>query len=138
MKKLLSVTLVDDDEISNALNLMTLEELGIAETINVFSDGEQAIEYLKSCGELISDAPELLIVDFNMPSLNGEELVLQFNTLPILNKSRIRIVIYSAILPGKKYEYLKSLGVDDFIEKPLTSLKVTQLIERLGLSVSRS
>lgn len=134
MKKLQAVLLIDDDEISNSLNQLTLEELEIAEEIKVFSEGEQALEYLKSQSEQLQ-AAQLLIVDINMPTMDGEEFMLLFNDLAFPNKNKIKTVIYSAHLSGKKYEDLKNLGVNDFIEKPLTSEKMNQLLERMGFCV---
>ena len=81
--KLNCILLVDDDEPTNFLNQMVIEELDIAEQIRVAQNGQEALTYLKKTG--IGDEnfplPDLILLDINMPAMNGWEFLERYRKL---------------------------------------------------------
>jgi CheY-like chemotaxis protein len=64
-----------------------------------------------------------------MPVMDGYEFLEIFNALAVHSKVRTVILSTSARIQDK--ERLKLLGIDFFIEKPLTEEKLIQLLNKL-------
>jgi len=108
---------IDDQEFlrdifSSIDNSFRLEPLG---------NGKQIISYLEGLGN--NELPSLIILDYNLPELNGAEIlkILQederYNAIPKLIWSTSNSVIYKSIC--------MELGASDYVVKPsnITSLK---------------
>jgi CheY-like chemotaxis protein len=129
-----SVLLVDDDEISNILTKALFEDLNIGKEVVSFANPKEALDYVKTVKLMDPNSSHLMILDLNMPEMSGEEFLCAFQNLPIINKDRIKIILLSALLPATRYNYMRGLGVDEFMEKPLADTKITMLLAKLGIS----
>jgi DNA-binding NarL/FixJ family response regulator len=110
--------IIDDHTLFNDGMNLILKESGLFEVIEQIHDSRQA---QTKCFSL---RPELIIMDYNMPHLNGLEVVRQLNTLG----SDTKIVIVSMYADKKEIELFKKEGVDAYITKTTPG---TQLIESL-------
>jgi len=127
---------VDDDEEDRMLLRDAFAELGHQRLIRFAEDGERALHYLTDC--IVEDClPQLLILDLNMPRLNGRQ------TLAAIKKdSRLKditVVIYSTSLnPSEKAECL-ALGAYDYVIKPVSykdSMAIARRFYELGERIS--
>src|ERR1700750_2590044 len=87
MKRLNCVLLIDDDEPTNFLNKMTLEQAGCTRIIRVAQSGQEALDYLRNCGPADGDdpsepCPDLIFLDINMPAMDGWEFLRRYKQLP--------------------------------------------------------
>jgi CheY-like chemotaxis protein len=84
MPRLSSVLLVDDDTTANFLNKLLIQRAGITEHLLVAEDGAQALRTLAttcvSPGR--AQCPDLILLDLNMPVLNGIEFLQAYQHLP--------------------------------------------------------
>jgi DNA-binding NarL/FixJ family response regulator len=112
------VIIIDDHTLFNDGMNLILKESGLFEVIEQIYDSRQA---QTKCFAL---KPELVIVDYNMPHINGLEVVKQLNAL----KNEIKIVIVSMYADKKEIELFKKEGVDAYITK---TTPAAQLIESL-------
>lgn len=72
MQKLTSTLLVDDDETTNFVNEMLLKDMGVTEQILTAHNGQEALELiLERCEN--NECPSLILLDINMPVMNGFE-----------------------------------------------------------------
>lgn len=127
-RKLRSVLLVDDDYTSNILCETIIKRLDIAEEIEVVDNGEDAFQFIKeTC--FTDKCPELILLDINMPVLNGLEFLEAYRLLNSFHAKVILAVLTSSSFEGD-IEAARKLGVDDYILKPLTSQKLLDLIEK--------
>jgi DNA-binding NarL/FixJ family response regulator len=110
--------IIDDHTLFNDGMNLILKESGSFEVIEQIYDSRQA---QSKCFSL---KPELIIVDYNMPHLNGLEVVRQLNALG----NDTKIVIVSMYADKKEVELFKKEGVDAYITKATPG---TQLIESL-------
>jgi DNA-binding NarL/FixJ family response regulator len=110
--------IVDDHTLFNDGMSLILKESGLFEVIEQIYDSRQAKTI---CFSL---KPELIIVDYNMPHLNGLEVVKQLNALG----SDTKVVIVSMYADKKEIDLFKKEGVDAYITKTTPG---TQLIESL-------
>lgn len=124
MVKFKSVLLVDDDYISNFIADHLLSKLGVCENVNFARNGDEALKFLKETSQF----PELILLDINMPVMDGFEFIDTFRELN-MDKNKTRIIIYTASFNQKDLSMLKSIGFEDFIIKPLTEEKLLNILK---------
>ncbi len=131
-KKLNCVLLVDDDDGTNFINRKIIEKAGVAEYIHTSLNGKEAIEYLsKVSNEGIYPQPDLILMDINMPVMDGWEFVEVYENLKIGQKGKIIIVMLTTSLnpdDKKKADHYKEIS--DFEFKPLTLKKLEKIINK--------
>jgi CheY-like chemotaxis protein len=137
MKKIKQLLLVEDDRVSAFLSQMLIEESGIAEQIVHRENGAEALDYLKSCFYQKShseiECPQLILLDLNMPVMNGYEFMEEFLEIEELKNRNIHVVILSSASQHKEQERIGSLSVRGYIEKPLTENKIEDLLSSLPI-----
>jgi CheY-like chemotaxis protein len=133
MKK--TIWIAEDDPDDRMLIKEAFEEYQYSDNISFFEDGEKVLFKLNDgYPSNLWPLPSLLILDLNMPKINGIEL------LQIIKKSNrtrnIPVVILTTSRINGDKEKLMNLGADDFITKPFSfdsMLKITRdLIEKYG------
>jgi CheY-like chemotaxis protein len=136
MKKLNNILIVDDDPTSIFLISMILEGLGIADTIEKVYNGKQALEYLEAkFVPILSTSEEyesfLILLDLNMPVMNGFEFLEEFGRRFADYIHQITICILSSSSAGK--DKLKALDypISGYITKPLTEEKLKPILEKI-------
>lgn len=121
MKSFGKVLLIDDDQIANLLHRILLEKLNIAEQIIIKSNGVDALEFIKQhCIDTTSDCANLILLDINMPIMNGIELLQELKTLGKSDLIHTRIVVLTSSGHPEEMIKVRSLGVKNIFQKPLT------------------
>lgn len=80
------------------------------------SDGEEAKQYLSDCASNVSDKPDLILLDINLPTINGDELlewIMQQEPL-----QDIPVVVLSGSNASRDIEKMKSYGAKTYLTKP--------------------
>jgi CheY-like chemotaxis protein len=133
MPKLAKVLLVDDDEITTYLNTKLLTQLAVADEFLVAHNGLEALQTL----EQTCDAPDapaeplLVLLDVNMPVMNGVEFLKTYQQHPLAQKSQLVIVVLTTSEHSRDVEHIKALAVAaDILTKPLTQEKVETILHR--------
>jgi len=80
--------LVEDDQVDARTIKHALDDLNIAESVVHVTNGEEALEYLRSA---VNKRPCLILLDLNMPKMNGIEFLKEVKNDPLLR--RIPIVV---------------------------------------------
>lgn len=130
MRKIKRVLLVDDDTITNKLNTMVLEKSGVVEHIDIAKNGEEALEFLKK--PMVDESfprPELILLDINMPVMNGWEFLEAYKTMPEEYQGGIVIMMLTSSLNKTDELKSKNYKIDKFIKKPLTVDKFLSIVE---------
>jgi len=134
MKQLRGILLVDDNDTSNFLNKRLLKRVQITDNITVLSNGKLAIDYLhtlsqKSKAGLGTDIkPELILLDINMPVLDGFEFLELYQELPEEFRQDILIAILSTSNHPQDTGKASSYNAY-YITKPLTIEKIEVLLK---------
>lgn len=124
------ILLIDDDEVLNFINETILIELDITKEIVVKSNGKEGLEYMKSCYiDKTTNCPDLILLDLNMPVMNGFEMLEKLNTLGLGELISTTIAVLTTSDHPKDRAYLEKLGVKKVLQKPLTNEKIMTLIE---------
>lgn len=81
------ILLVEDNEGDIVLTLEGLREARINNHVNVVKDGEQALHYLRKTGAYADAAtPNLVLLDINLPRVDGKEVLMEIKNDPVLKK----------------------------------------------------
>lgn len=125
MKRLRSVLLIDDDEIDNFIHQDVANTTEISSNVSAFHSAVSALAYLKTLQEnmdyLESIIPELVLLDINMPEMNGFEFLEEFEKFEEGFKSQVKFIILSSSdNPDDYVSALKSKRVIQISKKPLT------------------
>lgn len=124
--KLQMILLIDDDEPTNFLNRLALEEANCAREILVFQSAASAIEFLQSA----ASGPDLIFLDINMPAMNGWEFLQEYENLgPEKQGSRIIIMLTSSINPDDRTRAEQNPAVSGFRNKPLTPEIIQEIMD---------
>ncbi|MGI4736167.1 MAG: response regulator [Janthinobacterium lividum] len=131
MPPLTSVLLVDDDPTTNFLNKLLLTRMGVAEQVLVAENGEQALRTLdQTCTAVNPLCPQLILLDMNMPVLNGLAFLEAYVQMPLAHQQAIVIVMLTTSLHPVDLARVEQLPIAGFLNKPLTQEKVTALLQQ--------
>jgi len=133
MKSIKNLFLVDDDEIFTFLTKRTIEETRLVDQIKIFSNGQDAIEFLEKAAGNTELLPEVILLDINMPILDGWGFLEEFILLQPTIGKRITIYVVSTSISPFDLERAKSIsGVSDFIIKPITKAGLINILGSLA------
>ncbi|MFD0964221.1 response regulator [Pseudofulvibacter geojedonensis] len=126
MKILERIMLVDDDHTTNFYNEIMLKQNNVSKDIIIFQSGKEALEYLDTGNEKV----DLILLDINMPIMNGWQFLEQFNQLDEKKREAIIIVMLTSSINSddrKRTEAFQS--VKKFINKPLNKHSINEVLE---------
>jgi CheY-like chemotaxis protein len=132
--KLNSVLLVDDDEATNFINRRIIEKSGIADHIEVTYNGREALDYLCCSGKYEKigaqfPKPMLVLMDINMPVMDGWEFLNAYRELDSEKKSeKILVMLTTSFNPDDKIKAENIIEISGFQSKPLDLIKVSQIM----------
>lgn len=122
--------IIDDDKLTIRLMTMLISKNNFCEEITSFYNPQTALDNIKTNGQDPDNLPDVILLDLNMPTLDGWQFLDEFITLPLQKEISIFIVTSSIdpldIEMAKKYKMVKS-----YIMKPITAQKLeaaTQLL----------
>ncbi|MDR1035176.1 MAG: PAS domain-containing protein [Deltaproteobacteria bacterium] len=124
-----NVLAVDDNITALELLRESLLKIGV-KSVTTVSSGDEAVMYLKNA----SPKPELIIVDWKMPGLDGIETIRRMTAESGLTRSTL-VVMITAYNRDEILSSARSLGVRKVLNKPLTESAVNDcLMELFGRS----
>lgn len=127
MVKVKKIMLIEDDDIDVMTVKRALKELKVENPLIVASNGEEALQMLKD----EQNRPFIIILDLNMPRMNGLEF------LKIIKSDENFKMIPTVILTTSKEEQdvfeSYNLGVAGYILKPVDYSKFVDALRILNL-----
>ncbi|MEI9910385.1 MAG: response regulator [Bacteroidota bacterium] len=134
-RRLNCVLLIDDDEPTNFLSRMLIEEANCTQHIQVVQSGQDALSYIKNSERFTGKnknlpTPDLIFLDINMPAMNGWEFLAKYAELEKRQKDKIIMVMLTTSLdPDDEVKAKNIAEVTDFRRKPLTKKMVDEILE---------
>ena|SRR5882724_7404427 len=110
---MINVLLVEDDRICNFVSEKMLEMIGFDLDIRTALNGKEALAVLKDY------SPDIILLDLDMPIMNGFDFLEAFKNLDLPNKENVKIVIVSSSDNPKDIAYAKQNGIDKYLVKPI-------------------
>ncbi len=123
------LVIVEDDLDDQEIIREVFESLEVSNTLLLFSDGVEALTYLKTT----TDQPFLILCDINLPKLNGLQLREQINMDERLRKKSVPFIFFSTNAGRDAVEKAYDLTVQGFFIKNHT---LQELQDTLRLIIS--
>ena len=127
------ILLVEDDRGSQELTRRALGEGKFHNELRIIEDGEEALAYLFRRGKYkdpaTSPRPDLLLLDLNLPRVDGREVLEQIRADSKLRRMAVVVLTTSR----QEEDILRSyeLGCNSFITKPVDMNQFIQVIQAL-------
>lgn len=111
------ILLADDDPDDREIIRDALESLDCEELIHFTQNGQEALEILEQQFDL-NNPLCLIVLDLNMPRLNGTETLRKLKSDPRF--SDIPVIIFSTSINSLEKEKCMLLGAHSYITKPIS------------------
>ncbi len=134
--KELTILIAEDDDGHAELIMAGLKDSGICNHMIRFVDGKEIWDFISGKGKnmvLDKNKSYLLLLDINMPRMNGVEVLEQiksdddFKNLPVM--------MLTTTDDPREVEKCYSLGCNIYITKPVDFVKFAETLKRLGLFI---
>ena len=132
---MIEVLLVDDSEADVRLTIEALKEAKLHNHIHVAHDGEAALAFLRRPGQR---RPDLILLDLNLPGLDGREVLAEIKGDPAL--AIIPVVVLTTSRAEADVLRTYSLHANCYITKPVDLdqfVRVVQSIEEFWFTIVR-
>ena len=131
----IEILLVEDNVNDVELTLRALRKNNIANSIQVVTDGEEALEFLFANGRYSSRdmkiTPKLVILDLKLPKVDGLEILRR-----VKSDERTKVIPVVILTSSKEESDVISgykLGANSFIVKPVDFDKFISTVKELGM-----
>ena len=131
MKK--RILLVDDDRQLNNINQKILQSTGIASEVHVAVNGNEGLQYLLSRLERNYPLPDIIVLDLEMPVMDGFEFLAEFRRLNFFSKHRIEVVVFTSSSNPKDIHRVTELGIRHYINKPYLLRGLLDVIHKMDV-----
>lgn len=132
---MIEILLVDDSEADVRLTKEALKEAKVHNQIHVVYDGESALEFLRDPARR---NPDLILLDLNLPGLDGREVLAEIKNDPEL--ALIPVVVLTTSRAEEDILKMYRLHANCYISKPVDLnqfIRVVQSIEEFWFSIVR-
>ncbi len=127
MTKISCALLVDDDPTANYLNKRLFQKLDVAEKLLVAHDGLEALQLVQAnCPG--PGCPRLILLDNNMPIMDGFEFLEAYEQLNIEQRQSVVIILLTTSLNPQEVEKVKQANITGFLNKPLTEAALKNIL----------
>jgi len=125
----LSFFLIDDDEIFQFIMKNTIAEISPDIKIKFFSDGEKGIDFLKHNLGAATNLPDIILLDVNMPFMDGWEFLNEYKSLQTEIKKDINIYLLTSSNNPKDIAMAKEISeLSGYLVKPISKEGIKNLI----------
>ncbi len=128
------ILLVEDDPGDQELIRWAAQENALEASLHIVSDGEEAMDYLLRRGSYADPAdsprPDLILLDLNMPKLDGKQVLKQIRAHAELR--RIPVVVLTTSDQEQDIVSSYDLGCSSFITKPAETHELVRCVGGLA------
>lgn len=130
----ITILMADDDEDDRLLALDALKEGRVLNNLHFVEDGVELLEYLRHEGKYndptTSPRPSLILLDLNMPRMDGREALQHIKSDPKLRS--IPVVILTTSKEEEDMLRGYDLGAASYITKPVNFEGLVELMKAIG------
>ncbi len=127
------VALVDDDKIFQFTASRTIRTLNLTDKILQFENGEEALKYLADNASNGDNLPDCILLDINMPVVDGWMFLEDYSGLKSNLAKEISIyMVSSSIDPGDIRRAESIPDVVEYVVKPVSREKFMELVRRVA------
>lgn len=127
-----NILVVDDDADDLQLTVRTLNQRAAATAVAAAHDGAQALDFLHRRGEFKKRPPgnpDLILLDLNMPKVDGFEVLRAVKADPVLRN--IPIVVFTSSSRESDVSQGYQLGANAYVVKPMDYSQYAEVIQHI-------
>ena len=121
------ILLVDDDGEDRAFFKEALLEIAPTIHLGIVTNGKEAIEFLEKCAE--NDLPCAIVIDYNMPIMNGPELLGWLCSRPKFNG--IDKIVWSTAYDKKYIDGCLGKGANEYFKKANSYDGIKEIVQKV-------
>ncbi len=132
MTKVVHILLAEDNDGDVFLVRRALEKQGLQHELTVARNGEEAIHILDTTGSNGSEVPDLIVLDLNLPKVDGTQVLARIRKTDSLRRTPV-IILTSSDSP-KDRESALELGANLYFRKPTdlqSFMHLGEVVERI-------
>lgn len=124
----IEILLVEDSPSDANLTIKGFVNARIANNLHWVEDGETAMNYLWQQGEFVnSPRPDLILLDLNLPGMDGREVLAEIKSDP--NLKLIPVVILTTSADEQDILRSYNLSANCYVTKPLDVYQFIQVVQ---------
>src|ERR1051325_9709098 len=129
----ITILLADDDEEDRMLTSDALAESRLVNDLRFVEDGQELLDYLYRRGKFAAPnaapTPGLILLDLNMPRMDGREALREIKADPELR--RIPIIVLTTSKAEEDIYRTYDLGANSFISKPVQFTSLVEVMKEI-------
>jgi CheY-like chemotaxis protein len=133
-KQELVILLAEDDEGHAYLIQQNLLDAGLRNTIVHVPDGQEALDFIHCVGShsnRLPNGPLLVLLDINMPRVDGVEVLRRLKADP--KTVEVPIIVLTTTDDPREIKRCYELGCSSYVTKPVVYDQFVEAVRRLGL-----
>lgn len=125
----MKVLVIDDSKAMRMILSKILVDIGC--TVTDAADGREALQRIKSGGK-----PDLALVDWNMPEMNGLEFIQAVRANP--EYASITLMMITTESEISNVEAARAAGVNEYVIKPFNTEIILEKLHSMGFEIANS
>ena len=125
------ILLIEDNADDRDLAIRAFKRNNVLNPVTIARDGAEALTMLLGDDHGDRDSPALILLDLNLPKVNGREVLRRIRADP-----RTRAVPVVVLTSSKEEEDLRSaydLGANGYVRKPVAFSEFTEAMRAVGM-----
>jgi len=132
MNKPFIICIVDDDEIYKFTMRKTIEMNKLARKVLIFSDGEEALEFITDNLGNNQDLPDVIFLDINMPIMDGFQFMQEYIKIKPTVGKKITIYMVSSSVDADDIEKANEISdIAGYLIKPIKASELNDIIAEI-------
>jgi len=133
MGKAVVICIVDDDDVYQYTVTRALKSNNLVKKILVFSDGEEALDFVTDNIAKKDNLPDVIFLDINMPIMDGWQFLEEYVKIkPRVGKQITIYMVTSSVDPVDVEKAEKFQEISDYLVKPIQPDQLRELVATLG------
>lgn len=132
--KPVTILMADDDADDRQLTREAFEEARLANDLRFVEDGAELLDYLHRRGKYADPAdsprPGIILLDLNMPKVDGREALERIKADPDLK--RLRVIVLTTSKAEEDILRSYNLSAASYITKPVTFEALVEVVRSIG------
>ncbi len=125
----MNLLIIDDDAICSFINTRVAQTSGMFGTIHTVHNGKDALDFLQStCGDSAVN-PDVILLDLNMPLINGLDCLSAIRALAHLRDLPVLMYSTSAYVEQINQSYRN--GANLYIQKPASVEGIKKILRKV-------
>lgn len=126
------ICIIDDDKVYTFGIKKIIKNYLPGNTVTTFENGKKALEGILAMHKSGEELPEIILLDIDMPEMNGWDFLKEFETVRTTFNKEIAVFVISSRIEKNKQELYRiewDEKVSDFIPKPVDIERLKEILQ---------